>query len=229
MANEYDLIVVGGGTAGLSAALTGACYKLKTLVIDAASAGGAMMNNYPWKIVDNTLGFKDLKGKEVAEIFVNHVKDEGVEIHENEGVTDIKRTGDTITVETAKDNYSAKAVVVAIGMLGTPFKLGIPGEDLENVFFTLADPNAYSGKKTLVVGGGDTAVDFSNPDLAHRGTSSRILQAARPGRKGCLLHQRGGSTVYQQSNGFRLYDHRLHNCIFGVPGLFAGFGGIQAR
>jgi len=174
MANEYDLIVVGGGTAGLSAALTGACYKLKTLVIDAASAGGAMMNNYPWKVVDNTLGFRNLKGKEVAEIFVNHVKDEGVEIHEKEGVSDIKRTGDAITVETSKGKYSAKAVVVAIGMLGTPFKLGIPGEDLENVFFTLADPNAYAGKKTLVVGGGDTAVEWAVA-LDKGGADSHII------------------------------------------------------
>ncbi len=175
MTNEYDLIIVGGGTAGLSAALTGACYKLKTLVIDAASAGGAMMNNYPWKIVDNTPGFKDMKGCEVAEVMVNHVKDEGVEINENEGVVDIKRGDDgIITVETSKTKYTAKAVVISIGMLGTPFKLGVPGEDLKNAYFTLADPNAYSGKKTLVVGGGDTAVEWAVA-LDKGGADSHII------------------------------------------------------
>jgi len=160
---DYELIIVGGGPAGLSAALTAACYKLKTLVIDAASAGGAPMNNYPWKIVDNTLGFKDKTGKEVATTFVEHVKSEGVEIKENESVENIIRNEelDEIIVETNKNKYTCKAVIIAIGVLGKPRKLGVPGENLEGVNYTLTDPDLYKDKNVLVVGGGDTAVEWA--------------------------------------------------------------------
>ncbi|MFN3527942.1 MAG: NAD(P)/FAD-dependent oxidoreductase, partial [Candidatus Altarchaeaceae archaeon] len=175
---DYDLIIVGGGPSGLSAALTGACYKLKTLVIDAASAGGAPMNNYPWKIVDNTLGFRNMTGKQLAEIFVNHVKEEGVEIRENESVENIIRDekNNKIIVETNKNRYTATAVIIAIGVLGKPRKLGVPGEDLKGVNYTLKDPNLYKDKKVLVVGGGDTAVEWAvgldkagaNTTIVHR-------------------------------------------------------------
>lgn len=160
---DYELIVVGSGPAGLSAALTGACYKLKTLVLESASAGGSLMNNYPWKVVDNTLGFRGLKGKEVADIFVKHVRDEGVEIRENESVENIVRDeeNDAIIVETTKGKYTANSVVIAIGILGKPFKLGVAGEDMDGVLFSLVDPDAYAGKKTLVIGGGDTAVEWA--------------------------------------------------------------------
>lgn len=160
---DYDLIVVGGGPAGLSAALTGACYKLKTIVIDASSAGGAPMSNFPWKIVDNTLGFRNMTGKQVAEIFVKHIKDEGVIIKENESVENISRddTKDEILVETNKNTYTAKAVIIAIGVIGKPRKIGVQGENLNNVHYTLADPNSYANKNVLVVGGGDTAVEWA--------------------------------------------------------------------
>ncbi|ODS36708.1 MAG: hypothetical protein A7316_09890 [Candidatus Altiarchaeales archaeon WOR_SM1_86-2] len=173
---EYELIVVGSGPAGLSAALTGACYKLKTLVLESASAGGALMNNYPWKVVDNILGFKDLRGREVAEIFVKHARDEGVEIRENESVENIVRDeeNDAVIVETTKGKYTANSVVIAIGILGKPFKLGVPGEDLDGVLFSLVDPGAYKVKKTLVVGGGDTAVEWAAA-LDRGGADSTII------------------------------------------------------
>lgn len=173
---DYELIIVGGGPAGLSAALTAACYKLKALVIEAAAAGGAPLNNYPWKIVDNTLGFRNMTGKQVAEIFANHVREEGVEIKENESVENIIRNEDTdeILVETDKNKYTAKAVIIAIGVLGKPRKPNVPGENLKGVNYTLTDPNLYTGKKVLVVGGGDTAVEWAVA-LSRAGAETTIM------------------------------------------------------
>ncbi|NCN65365.1 MAG: NAD(P)/FAD-dependent oxidoreductase [Candidatus Altiarchaeum hamiconexum] len=160
---DYDVIVIGGGPAGLSAALTGACYKLKTLVIEAAAAGGALVNNFPWKVVDNTLGFRNMTGKQVAAIYVEHIKNEDVDIKENEGVENITRddVADEILVETNKNKYTAKAVIIAIGVLGKPRKANVQGENLNGVNYTLTYPNLYANRKILVAGGGDTAVEWA--------------------------------------------------------------------
>lgn len=63
------------------------------------------------------------------------------------------------TVRTAKSEYHALAVLMAIGCRGTPNKLGIPGEELPRVMYSLLDAEAYEGKRILVVGGGHSAVE----------------------------------------------------------------------
>jgi len=155
---DYEVIIVGGGPAGLSAAITTAYYKLKTLVIESASAGGALINQYPWKKVDNYLGVVNKSGAEVAKMMVDHAIAEGVDILENETVTNIKKTGKEIKVTTSKGEYGCKATILAVG-LGSPRKLGVTGEGLQGVKYCLPDPKRYEKKKIIVVGGGDTAVE----------------------------------------------------------------------
>ena len=170
---DYELIIVGSGPAGLSAGLTASYFKLKTLILESGFAGGALTNQYPWKVVDNCLGFRDMKGAQVAESMVGHIRAEGVEIRENETVTDIKPGEESITITTGKSEYSTKSVILTLG-LGVPRKIGIPGENLDGVIYSLPKPENYSGKKALVAGGGDSAVE-SAMALQKAGAETTII------------------------------------------------------
>ncbi len=155
----YDLIIVGAGPAGLSAALTACYFKMKFIVLESNTSGGALSQVYPWKEVESFLGLKGLSGKEVAERITKHVLDEGAEIKECEGVTDIKREKDFIRVKTTKSEYKTRSVILAIGTIGTPRRLNVPGENLNGVYYHVKDPYEFKGKNVIVVGGGDSAVE----------------------------------------------------------------------
>ncbi len=154
---DYDVIVVGSGPAGLSAALVSSYYGLKVLVIESASAGGAPVNKYPWKIVENYLGFKGMTGLEIAKRMVEHAKSGGVEITENETVMDIKKEND-FKVITNKSEYNSKSIILALG-LGVPQKLGIKNENIDSVIYSISNPGVYKSKNVVVIGGGDSAIE----------------------------------------------------------------------
>ncbi len=154
----YDVVIVGAGPAGLAAALDAQYLRLKTLVLEAGKAGGAPAQSYPWKDVDSYLGLSSMKGKDVAERISGHARSSGAEIRETEPVTEIMK-GKTFRVKTSRGVYEARTVIAATGIRGVPKKLGVPGEALEGVFYAVFDPKKFSGKKVLVVGGGDSAAD----------------------------------------------------------------------
>lgn len=172
---DYELVIVGAGPAGLSAALSAAYYKLKTVVFESASAGGSPINNYPWKKVDEFLGRRNALGNEVARSMVEHVLAEGASIRENEAVEDIKKKDILLEVKTSKGNYTSKAVILAIG-LGVPRRLGTEGESLPGVIYSLSKPAEYKGRRVVVVGGGDTALE-------------NALALKENGAEVCLLHR----------------------------------------
>lgn len=155
---DYELIIVGAGPAGLSAALNASYYRVNTLVLESGSAGGQPMSVYRWKTVDNYLGFYGLSGRQVAEKMLSHVKSEGAEIRENEVVLSFRRNDSGLIVKTSKAEYSSKALILATG-LGTPRRLGVEGENLDGVMYSLKGVALYAGKNVLVVGGGDSAVE----------------------------------------------------------------------
>ena len=152
----YDIIIVGAGPAGLTAAIYACRAEKKTLVLEAKTYGGQIINtpdiaNYP--VAPGISGF------EFATTLYKQAKDLGAEI-KFEKVTGLV-DGDVKTVVTPKQQYEAKAVILATGAENR--KLGLDGEDAlvgKGVSYcATCDGNFYRKKVVAVAGGGNTAVE----------------------------------------------------------------------
>jgi thioredoxin reductase len=86
----------------------------------------------------------------------------------------VREQDSTFRIETSKGRYRARNVILALGRRGTPRKLGVPGEELSHVMYSLIDAEAYTDKRILVVGGGDSAVEASM-GLAHQRGNRVVL------------------------------------------------------
>lgn len=151
---EYDLIIVGGGPAGLSAGIYGVRSGLKTLVLDKGPAGG-LLTEAPW--IENYPGMGTVKGMDLIEKLKSHSK-RYAELREFEPVEDIEQKGDFL-VRTPNGEYTVKAVVLATGTARR--KLGVTGEaefaGKGVSYCPVCDGYFFKGKKVAVVGGGDAA------------------------------------------------------------------------
>ncbi len=152
----YDIIIVGGGPAGLTAALYALRANKTVLVIEKGSFGGQI--TYSPK-VENIPGFLSLTGNEFAEKLVEQVLEQGADTECSE-VTKII-DGDTKTVVTEDgEEYTAKAVIIATGakhrMLGLPREESFVGEGIS--FCAVCDGAFYENKTVAVIGGGNSAL-----------------------------------------------------------------------
>jgi thioredoxin reductase (NADPH) len=156
----YDSIVIGGGPAGLTAALYMAREGLDTLVIEKAGLGGQAGIT---QTLDNFPGFDEgIPGAEFAERLARQARRFGAEIMPAQNVTDLSPDGPYWCVTTGDGaEYGTKAVLLATGARYR--KLGVPGEDDligTNIHFcATCDGAFYKGKKVLVVGGGNSGFE----------------------------------------------------------------------
>ncbi len=156
----YDSIVVGGGPAGLTAALYMAREGMDVLVIEKAGMGGQAGIT---QTLDNFPGFDEgIAGAEFADRLARQARRFGVEILQAQEVMDISPNGPYVCVTTGDGmEYATKAVLLATGARYR--RLGVPGEDDligTNIHFcATCDGAFYKGKKVLVVGGGDSGFE----------------------------------------------------------------------
>ncbi|MCF7933664.1 MAG: thioredoxin-disulfide reductase [Spirochaetia bacterium] len=158
MKPDRDIIIVGGGVAGLTAAQYGGRANLKTLLIEEMAPGGQALviddlENYP--------GFPEkITGFELTQKFTNQATNFGAEILAAT-VNSISKNGDLFTVVTSKGSYTTFAVILATGAMHR--KLDIPGEKEYSgkgvSYCATCDGPFFRNKKMLVVGGGDAACD----------------------------------------------------------------------
>ena len=155
----YDIIIIGGGAAGMSAAIYAMRGGMKTLLLEKLACGGQAARTYE---VDNYPGFSDSpSGPELMKAFEKHANKFGVEI-KSEAVREIiNADGDIKTVKTRRNTYETKTIIIATGAV--PKKLGVPGEeDLAGAgvsYCATCDGAFFKGLDTVVIGGGNTAME----------------------------------------------------------------------
>lgn len=153
----YDVVVLGSGPAGLTAALYTARAKMKTLVITGPMIGGQIAYTYH---VDNYPGFSEgITGTMLSDKFKEHAERFGAEFLEA-SATGVNFSGKTYMVMVGDREIEARSIIIATGM--NHRKLGIPGEERlmgRGVFVcATCDAALYEDRKTVVVGGGDSAI-----------------------------------------------------------------------
>lgn len=209
----YDLIIIGSGPAGLSAAVYGKRAGLELAVLEKnPMSGGQVLNTYE---VDNYLGMPGMDGFDMGMRFREHADKLGVEFREA-SVASIEDKGDCKLVRTDGGDLEARTVILASGAVHA--KLGVPGEESfmgRGVSYcATCDGAFFRGKKTAVVGGGDVALEDA-------------IYLARTCEKVYLLHRRDelrGASILQKElealpNVEILYSHVVEEILGGDGGV----------
>ena len=153
---NWDVIIVGAGSAGLAAGIYTVRSGLKTLVIDDKLGGGTIADA---PIVVNYPGFAEISGGELAEKMLNHCRKLGATIHDIEPVIALDLTEETKTVTTSRAAYQAKAVIISQGShykeIGAKGEMEFKGRGVS--YCGVCDGPFFRGKKVIVVGGGNSA------------------------------------------------------------------------
>jgi len=153
---NWDLIIIGAGAAGLAAGIYGARSGLKTLIIEEKMAGGTTSDA---PIVENYPGFAQISGGELAEKMTLHCKKVGVTVHELETVTGLDLKDERKIVTTSRTAYEANALIIATGSHYR--EIGVVGEKEFRgrgvSYCGVCDGPFFKGKRVLVLGGGNSA------------------------------------------------------------------------
>ncbi len=155
--SNYDVIIIGGGPAGLTAGLYTARARLSSLLVEKGLTGGQINNT---NLIENFPGFTEgIDGYELGQLILQQATKFGLEILTAE-VTGIELKGDTKIIKTTGADYATKAVIIAGGSKRTT--LGVPGEEEYTgkgiSYCATCDAPLFVGKPVAVVGGSDAAI-----------------------------------------------------------------------
>lgn len=157
MSEIYDLVIIGGGPAGLAAGIYGGRAKMNVLIIEKGTVGGRA---YTTREIVNYPGYNDSTGPVLTGNMKEHAEAFGVKFTREE-VKSVDFSGDIKVIKTKKNEYQAKAVILATGTESR--KLGIPGEkELTGqgvAYCATCDAEFFQDQEVVVVGSGDQAIE----------------------------------------------------------------------
>lgn len=153
----YDLIIVGAGPAGITAAIYAARKKMDFLVITKDVGGQTALSSD----VENYTGYQYVTGIELTRKFGEHMREFNIDLREFEEVVGIEKIDDKIRIKTNKDIHETKTVIIASG--AKPRTLNVPGEvEFKNrgvTYCATCDAPLFADMDVAVIGGGNSALD----------------------------------------------------------------------
>jgi ferredoxin/flavodoxin---NADP+ reductase len=186
-----DLTIIGGGPTGLFGAFYAGLRGLSCRIIDSLpELGGQLMALYPEKYVYDVGGFPRILARDLAKNLAEQGTQFGADIRLEEQVLTLDRDGDGYVITTDRALYPTQAVLIAGGkgafsprVLECPGYEGLLGKGVE---YHVRDPARYAGKRVLIVGGGDSAVDW-------------VLNLMDLAARCVIIHRRDGFRAHAQS------------------------------
>lgn len=233
-----DIIIVGGGPAGLTAALYAGRAELKTILIEKGFQGGQMVNTNK---IENYPGIKEITGHEISKDMFEHAKEFGAQILFEE-VLDIQIEDNIKRIITSSKTYESKALILSMGTksreLGLENEQELVGKGIS--YCATCDGGFYKDKVVAVVGGGDAAVEDAlylsriakKVYLIHRRDSLRsakYLQKKLFESSVEILWDNKVTEFYSQDmlTGIKVANTKNHNTMdLDIDGLFIAIGGI---
>jgi thioredoxin reductase/ferredoxin len=256
-----DVVIVGAGPAGIAASLAALERGLSFATLEQDSLGGAVAHYPRGKIVMTApcelplfgrVQLRETTKEALLALWQEVVRATGLEIRFEERVEAVASVDGGFEVKSTRGLYRTAAVLLAIGRRGTPARLGVPGEEQEKVAYRLVDPEQFRGRRVLVVGGGDAALEaavalaeepgtrvslsyrsaaFSRAKPANR---ERIEAARRAGRLHVLLESnvleigRDAVRLRHRDGELEIGNDAVIVCAGGVlPGAFLRSMGVE--
>jgi len=189
--NMYDLIIIGAGPAGLYAATCAAMNKVNAILIESSSELGGQLTLYKEKSIYDIPGFSKINtGVFLDQLYEQYLvyKDQ-IPLHLNTQALEVSGDFGCFSIKTNQGDFEAKTVLLANGGgMFQPRKLELPDSDTKkNVFYYIKEPNDLRDKDVVILGGGDSAIDWG---LALKDLSKSV-------------------TVIHRRNDFRAHQHNV--------------------
>jgi thioredoxin reductase (NADPH) len=160
VSEQFDVIIVGGGPAGLAAGLYAARMNLKAVLVERGPVGGQLLNT---ELIEDYPGFESVLGSELAVKMGDHARKFGLDVREFAAVAEVDVAEDGAKVVRMEDGsvLTAPALIMAAG--GLPKRLGVPGEEefagRGVSYCAVCDGAFFKQQELVVVGGGDAALE----------------------------------------------------------------------
>lgn len=201
---EYDVVIVGGGPAGLSAALAAQSKGMRYIVLEQDTIGGSIFHYPRQKLVltspvdlplHGTLKVSEISKEELLGLWEGIVDGFKLNILTGQKVDGIRKLPNGLEVKAGEKAWTTSNVLLAIGRRGSPRKLGVPGEGLPKVSYKLIEAKSYHHKHVLIVGGGDSAVEAA------------IALSAQSGNTITMSYRRDSFIRLKEKNEQKIQEH----------------------